>query len=135
MCDDDVVPLVFDNGSGTSKVGFAGNDNPYAVFPSIITSPFRQVIVSNYGLKNSYVGDEAILKRGILSLKYPIQYGVINDWDGMEIIWGYTFYDLLRVTPEKHPVLITETPLNPKTNREKSLQIMFEIFSVPGYIL
>jgi len=124
--------VIIDNGSGYTKAGFAGEDAPRAVFPCIVGRPKEKSIMMGAEAKDVYVGTQANEKRGVLKLTYPIEEGIVNDWDDMEKIWSHCFSNELRCTPEEHNVMLTEAPLNPKANKEKMAQIMFETFNVQG---
>jgi actin len=124
--------IILDNGSGYTKAGFAGEDAPIAMFPCIVGRPKNKSIMVGPDSKEHYVGTHANEKRGILTLSYPIEHGIVTDWDDMEKIWEHTFTNELRVKHDEHNVMLTEAPLNPKVNREKMANIMFNTFRVPG---
>ncbi|GBG33800.1 Actin [Hondaea fermentalgiana] len=122
--------LVIDNGSSICKAGFSDESAPRAVFPSVVGHPKRHGAVIGTQRRDAYVGSEAQTMRSILTLRDPIEYGIVTHWEDMERVWRYTFYDELRVAPEDFHVLLTEAPLNPKANREHMTTIMFETFNV-----
>ena len=126
--------LVVDNGTGISKNGFAGEDQPRSVFPTLIGYPKYESIMTDveHYTREYYIGEEAMQLKGVLKLMFPVEHGIIEDWTAMEKIWHYTFYTDLRIDPSEHPVLLTEAPLNPRPNREKMAEIMFETFNTPA---
>ena len=126
----ELQPVVIDNGSGMCKAGFAGDDAPISIFPSIVGRPKNPEIMVGMDYQDAFVGDEAQVRRGILTIRYPIEHGIVTNWEDMEKIWHYAFYSDLRVNPEDHAVMLTEAPLNPKANRERMTQMMFETFNV-----
>ena len=86
MCDDDAVAVVMDNGSGVCKAGFAGDDAPRVVISSVVGRPRYQEAMVDTGVeqKDFYVGSVAQENRSVLTLKYPIERGIITNWDDME---------------------------------------------------
>jgi len=129
---DSNCPIVIDTGSGVIKAGFSGDATPTAICASVIGRPRHRGVMVGMNEREYFVGDKLNLMRGVLSLDYPIENGIINNWSDIEKVWHHTMYDLLRIAPEEHPVLLTEAPMNPKRNREKIIEMMFEKFKVPS---
>ncbi|XP_076917058.1 actin-1-like [Bidens hawaiensis] len=111
---DDIEILVLDNGTAYMKAGFAGDDCPRAVFSSVVGKTRQLNAMVGLGTKEVYIGHEAWSKSGILTIEYPMERGIVKNWDDMEKIWHHTFVNELRVAPKDHPILITEAALNPK---------------------
>ena len=132
MSEEEVEALVVDHGSCLCKAGFAGEEAPCAVVPTIVGTHTHPPPCSQGWIPNFYAGDEAMSKRGVLNLTYPISRGSIVNWEKMERIWQHTFYNELRIDPSEHPILLTEPPLNPKASRERMAQVMFEAFDFPA---
>ncbi|KAJ3271142.1 hypothetical protein HDV01_007000 [Terramyces sp. JEL0728] len=125
-------PVVIDNGSGNMKAGFAGEDQPKCYFHSIVGKPKHYRAMAGATEGEYFVGNKAQELRGLLSINYPMEHGVITNWDDMEKLWQHIYTEELKILSEEHPVLLTEAPLNPTANRDKMVQIFFETFNVPA---
>ena len=134
--------IIIDNGSGYIKAGFSSEktEGPRAVFPTIIGYQ-KHLYSKSLGESDYYVGKDAETKREVLNSSYPIERGIIKNFDDMERIWRYVFTKELKVKPEEHKVLLINIPQKEKKNTEKMVEIMFEKFnvnglciSIPGYI-
>lgn len=121
---DEMPAVVIDNGSGNVKCGYAGDEVPRSVFSAVTSHPRGSP--SGPWL----VGDEALGAKGQV-YKYPIEHGIVTDWDGLERLWANAYREL-SAQPTDQAVLVTEAPLNPTRNREKMAEILFESFKVPG---
>eukprot|EP00924_Labyrinthula_sp_SR-Ha-C_P002897 augustus_masked-scaffold_13-processed-gene-10.6-mRNA-1 protein AED:0.07 eAED:0.07 QI:0/-1/0/1/-1/1/1/0/367 len=127
--------VVIDNGSGTSRAGFAGEDSPLSSFPSVVKRVNKMFLHRTFKGNGCLVGKEALEDKTKLRVKYPIEHGIVVNWDDMEEIWEHIFTKELLVNPNNHPILLTEKMYGPKANREKTIQILFETFNVPAAFL
>ncbi len=127
--------VVIDNGTGYTKMGYAGNVNPNFIVPSLIANR----VPEQKGARSSdtddmefFIGEEAAIRRPNYNVDYPIREGIVDNWDNMEKYWQRCIYEYLKCDPEEHYMLLTEPPMNTPENREYTAEIMFETFNVPG---
>ncbi|KAH7640442.1 actin-related protein 2 isoform X2 [Dermatophagoides farinae] len=120
--------IVCDNGTGFVKCGYAGSNFPKHTFPSVVGRPIIRAAqrIDDIEIKDLMVGDEANKLRSYLELSYPMENGIVRNWDDMCHVWDHTFYDMLQIDPKNSRILLTEPPLNPINNRKKMIEMMFE---------
>ncbi|XP_053400003.1 actin-related protein 2-like [Mercenaria mercenaria] len=127
--------IVCDNGTGFVKAGNAGSNFPSFIFPSLVGRPIIRSDVkdNNVETKDIMAGDEASELRSMLHVKYPMENGIVRDWDDMQLLCDYTFGPKkLDIDTKNSKVLLTEPPMNPLKNREKMLEVMFETYKFQG---
>lgn len=130
--------VVIDNGTGYTKMGFAGNTEPQYIIPTVIatndSAGKKTAASAKKGVEDLdfYIGDEAHAYAKTYDLFYPVRHGQVDNWTHMEQFWEHCIFKYLRAEPEDHYFLLTEPPLNAPENREYTAEIMFETFNVPG---
>ncbi len=129
------TPIILDCGSGITKAGIGGETMPRSVFPTLVGKPKVATGMPLMAGKSEYIGDEAMNKKGILRLEFPVENGNIKNWDSMLSLWSHLFMNELRMSPEEFPVLMTDPDRDPKVNKEKIAQIMFEKMKTPALFL
>merc|ERR1719223_456129 len=110
------------------KAGLSCEETPTAVFPEVVGR--RRATQAHRFDQEIYYGEHA--QRNGLTITYPLENGIIENFDNMELLWEYAMIERLKVRPDNHAVLLTEPPYNPKPNREKMVESMFETFGVPA---
>jgi len=127
--------VVCDNGTGFVKCGFAGDNFPAHIFPAMVGRPILRAKNKDgdFELKEVEVGQRVSDLRQMLDVSYPMQNGIIRDWEDMERLWDHTFgEDILNVATNEAKILLTEAPMNPLKNREKLVETMFEKYGFQG---
>lgn len=124
----DLAAVVIDTGTGFTKCGLTGEDHVLTVVPSCAqdghcvggAAPTAQH-QPGCPLPKDGEGPCTVLNRG-----------VVCDWDALEALWQHLFFCRLGVQPEELAVLVADSPISPRTNREKVAEILFEHFHVPA---
>lgn len=80
------MAIVIDAGSYLCKAGFGGEDTPKVTFPAVVGRPRFSGFGPSSQRQEVYVGEEALMKRGVLSLTHPVEHGMIKSWDDMEAV-------------------------------------------------
>uniref|UniRef100_A0ABK0LDP6 Actin-related protein 2 n=1 Tax=Rattus norvegicus TaxID=10116 RepID=A0ABK0LDP6_RAT len=127
--------VVCDNGTGFVKCGYAGSNFPEHIFPALVGRPIIRSTtkVGNIEIKDLMVGDEASELRSMLEVNYPMENGIVRNWDDMKHLWDYTFGpEKLNIDTRSCKILLTEPPMNPTKNREKIVEVMFETYQFSG---
>lgn len=104
------APIVLDNGSGTIRAGFAGEDLPKCYFPSYVGRPKHTRVLAGALEGDVFIGPRAEELRGLLKIRYPLEHGIVTDWDDMEKIWQYVYSEELKTMSEE---VCTPWPLFP----------------------
>merc|ERR1711976_92670 len=121
--------VVCDNGTGFVKCGYAGSNFPTHIFPSLVGRPIIRAAnrIDDIEVKDLMVGDEASKLRSMLEVNYPMENGMVRNWEDMLHVWDYTFgKEKLDIDPSQCKIYLTEPPMNPHRNREKMIEVMFE---------
>ncbi|KAK9467023.1 actin family [Lipomyces arxii] len=127
-------PIVLDQGTGFVKIGRGGTNFPDHTFPSIVGRPILRAEerTGDVEIKDIMAGDEASAVRTMLQISYPMENGIIKNWEDMGYLWDYAFYERMKIDPTGRKILLTEPPMNPLSNREKMVDTMFEKYNFGG---
>eukprot|EP01012_Entosiphon_sulcatum_P044937 TRINITY_DN59810_c0_g1_i1.p1 TRINITY_DN59810_c0_g1~~TRINITY_DN59810_c0_g1_i1.p1 ORF type:complete len:398 (+),score=73.67 TRINITY_DN59810_c0_g1_i1:34-1194(+) len=133
---DDRPAMVIDFGSALVKAGLAGRDVPDVMFATVAGRPQNtkklfKTKADEEALKELYLGDEALETRGKLLLTNPVDHGIVKDWDLAQKLFELACQKV-GVQGEDQPFLLTEPPYNPRVNRERMCQIVFEGLNGPS---
>ncbi|KAM2076940.1 hypothetical protein ACFX1R_024782 [Malus domestica] len=129
--------VVCDNGTGYVKCGFAGENFPTSVFPCVVGRPLLRYEESlmEQEIKDVIVGEACAEFRHQLDINYPVNNGIVQNWDDMGHVWDHAFYSELKIDPTECQILLTDPPLNPSKNREKMVETMFEKYNFAGVFI
>uniref|UniRef100_A0A8C3VWC5 Actin like 8 n=1 Tax=Catagonus wagneri TaxID=51154 RepID=A0A8C3VWC5_9CETA len=124
--------IIIDHGSGFLKSGLAGWNEPQMIFPSIVNYlPCRENPGPSYARRRVSLGIDMCRPD---TFSYPVQRGRVLNWEGVEHLWSFVL-EKHRQEHDDSPVMVTESPRREPGDRQKTLEIMFELLDVPSILL
>eukprot|EP01017_Pseudomicrothorax_dubius_P044013 TRINITY_DN7404_c0_g1_i1.p1 TRINITY_DN7404_c0_g1~~TRINITY_DN7404_c0_g1_i1.p1 ORF type:complete len:427 (+),score=124.68 TRINITY_DN7404_c0_g1_i1:129-1409(+) len=128
--------VVIDNGTGYTKMGYAGNQEPSYIIPTVIADSVEkssvQVSRLHYEQLDFHIGEAGFRNSKTHQLTYLMQSAQVQNWELMEKFWHRCIFDSLRCEPDQHIFVLTEPPMNPPESREQIAEIFFETFGAKG---
>ncbi len=139
MAEQSGTPIIIENGQYWSKNGYAGEDAPRSVFPTLISfhkGPILMGDIEKY-VRDYNIGEDALKGQpDQFRLGHSIgPRGILEDYASLEKLWHYTFYTNLRLDPSEHPVILLLDAGWPASEIAKLGEILFETFSVPKFAI
>ncbi|EPY42379.1 actin beta/gamma 1 [Angomonas deanei] len=121
--------VLMDCGAHHVRAGYAGEKGPRLDIPAIVGHPRHRGIAMAAGMNEFEIGEEALVKQGMLSVGSPIHNGEVTNWDDMEKLWTQLIFSELRVIPENHCFITCQTVNAPAPQKEKTLELFMETFN------
>jgi len=138
---DEVGAVVFDIGTSSTRVGFAGEDIPKSDICSTIgiIKENEAMDIDNETTKPAnrryHFDPQHYLPLANKEMVNFVRDGMIHDWDLLEKLLNHCYKDHIRDAADQHPVLMSEAPWNTKEKREKLTELMFEKYNIPAFFL
>lgn len=124
--------IVVDIGANETKAGFAGEDTPHSVFPTLIGKiKSYDPAIDGMG-KDFLVGADAKSSTDITGLHCPMKNGIFEGKDDFEKLFKHIFENELHLDAERHPIVLSEPINNPVSARQLYAEILFESFHCPS---
>lgn len=135
MDEDETKNIVLECGSAITKAGFAGDETPKAIFPTLFGHLKNLRDHQGEPNSNTYIGDQVLRQSADFIITSPIEHGIFTNFEDMEKLFHFIFFDELRCDPKDQRVLLIEPPKNPRYVREKQAEIMFETYNVSSFLV
>lgn len=123
--------VVIDMGTGTCKMGFAGQTKPTYIVANVVGCQSTKQTTIRQSKVETFIG-EAANASPELTLMQPVRNGIVVDWEAADLIWRHILENDLQVATQDHPLLFTDPPFNPACNREKLVEVAFESLHSPA---